>query len=230
MPLENTPIKDTEGDKKNEDGSIVSILPAQKKLLADFSKSCLLKFFLTEGEKLIMVTSNAFSNDEQAEFSLVGNLIGLVCKYIFQPAEESAFMFFAASNKDFAEIDPLRKYLQVMTAIGTGGFIFAKTCGRQFILVVHTEAWASESCVALLQAYCLYCVFMALNGISEAYAYSKGNEATMATLRRLMVLNTICYISLSLYLSQNMGVIGLVYANCANMLLRSIACLAYTFK
>ena len=139
-------------------------------------------------------------------------------------------MFFAASNKDLAEIDPLRKYLQVMTAIGTGGFIFAKTCGRQFILVVHTEAWASESCVALLQAYCLYCAFMALNGISEAYAYSKGNEATMATLRRLMVINTICYISLSLYLSQEMGVIGLVYANCANMLLRSIACLAYTFK
>lgn len=64
MPLETTPIKDTLGDKKNEDGSIVSILPAQKKLLTDFSKSCLLKFFLTEGEKLIMVTSNAFSKDE----------------------------------------------------------------------------------------------------------------------------------------------------------------------
>ena len=89
-----------------------------------------------------------------------------------------------------------------MIAIGTGGFIFAKTCGRQFIQVVHTDKWASESCVELLQAYCLYCIFMALNGISEAYAFSKGTDSTLKTLRWLMLLNTGLYVALSLVLSQ----------------------------
>ena len=88
-----------------------------------------------------------------------------------------------------------------MTAIGTGGFIFAKTCGRQFIMLVYSERWASLTCEELLQAYCLYCVFMGLNGVSEAFAFAKGNEVTLQKLRWLMVLNSIGYISLSFLLS-----------------------------
>lgn len=89
-----------------------------------------------------------------------------------------------------------------MTAIGTGGFIFAKMCGKHFIFIVYSDRWASESCENLLQAYCLYCVFMALNGISEAYAFSKGTEATLKKLRWLMVVNSVGYIALSYFLSQ----------------------------
>ena len=88
-----------------------------------------------------------------------------------------------------------------MTAIGTGGFIFAKTCGRQFILLVYSEKWDSDSCEQLLEAYCLYCVFMALNGISEAYAFSKGSEATLQKLRWIMVVNSFAYIGMSYFLS-----------------------------
>ena len=117
-----------------------------------------------------------------------------------------------------------------MTAVGTGGFIFAKTCGRQFILLVYSDRWASESCEELLQAYCLYCVFMGLNGVSEAFAFARGNEATLKRLRWLMVLNSVGYFALSLVLCQNVGIVGLIYANCANMFLRATTCIHYTFQ
>lgn len=139
-------------------------------------------------------------------------------------------MLFSASKKDSAEVEPLRKYMQAMTAIGTGGYIFATTCGRQFIYIIWAEKWASDSCVALLQAYCLYCVFMALNGISEAYAFSKGAESTLKTLRWLMLFNTGIYVALSLVLSQQIGIVGLVYANCINMFIRTSTCIYFTFK
>ena len=99
-----------------------------------------------------MVSTDTFSIAEQAEYSLVSNLIGLVCKYIFQPAEESAYMAFSFSTSSDQKksvdeaIDNLRRYLQAMTAIGTGGYIFAKMCGKYFILIVYTEKWANESC------------------------------------------------------------------------------------
>lgn len=117
-----------------------------------------------------------------------------------------------------------------MTGIGTGGFIFAKTCGKPFILLVYSEKWASSSCHDLLQAYCLYCCFMALNGILEAYAFSKGTDVTLKKLRWLMVLNSVGYIGLSYGLSVQIGIVGLVYANCLNMLLRTISCLYFTFR
>mgnify|MGYP001110719995 CR=1 FL=1 len=90
---------------------MVTVLPGHVDLLREFTMSSLFKFILTEGEKLIMVGTSSFSVSEQAEYSLVSNLIGLVCKYIFQPAEESAFMFFSAQDKKEVEVDTLRRYL-----------------------------------------------------------------------------------------------------------------------
>ena len=71
---------------------------------------------------------------------------------------------------------------------------------------------------------------MGLNGVSEAFAFAKGNEITLAKLRWLMVLNSVAYIALSFFLSQKIGIVGLVYANCANMLLRATSCIYYTFR
>ena len=96
-------------------------------------------------------------------------------------------------------------------------------------MLVYSERWASPTCEELLQAYCLYCVFMGLNGVSEAFAFAKGNEVTLQKLRWLMVLNSIGYISLSFLLSQRLGIVGLVYANCVNMFLRATSCVYYTF-
>ena len=145
----------------------------------------------------------------------MANLIGLVCRFIFQPAEESASILFSSTQKP--DLNSLRKYLQIMIAIGSGAIIFSKTCGMQFLLIIYSNKWATESCYELLQAYCIYCFFMAMNGIAEAYVFAKGSTDVLKTLRKLMLLNSITYIGLSYFLSQSLGIIGLVYSNCFNM-------------
>ena len=67
----------------------------------------------------------------------------------------------------------------------------------QFILIVYSERWATETCFELLKAYCTYCFFMAMNGIAEAYVFSKGNSDTLKVLRQLMMVNSISYIGMS---------------------------------
>ena len=49
-------------------------------------------------------------------------------------------------------------------------------------------------------------------------------------LRKLMLANTVIYLALSLVLVSYIGIVGLVYANCFNMLLRATSCVHFTFK
>lgn len=69
----------------------------ESNLVGEFSKSCVLKFFLTEGEKIIMIQFALLSDN--AEYSLVTGLLGIVCRFIFTPCEEACYIMFA--KKDF---------------------------------------------------------------------------------------------------------------------------------
>ena len=45
-----------------------------------------------------------------------------------------------------------------------------------------------------------------------------------------MILNSISFIAMSYVLSQAIGISGLVYANCINMLIRSFTCIYFAVK
>jgi len=158
-----------------------------------------LKFLLTEGEKILIVGSAQFESSVQAEFSLVASLIGLVARFIFQPAEEAAYIVFSGSKQ--SDLATLRQWLQAVLAIGFSAIVFSQLCGANFILIVYKEKWSTESCTYLLHAYCIYCFFMAYNGISEAYAFAKAPPEVLKFLRNLMLVNSVSYIGLSYFLS-----------------------------
>jgi oligosaccharide translocation protein RFT1 len=67
--------------------------PIQKTLVYEFSKSCVMKFFLSEGEKFVMIYMALLGTS--AEYSLVAGLVGLICRFVFQPIEETSFILFA---------------------------------------------------------------------------------------------------------------------------------------
>ena len=117
--------------------------------------------------------------------------------------------------------------MQVMLAIGTGAIIFSQTCGYQFIHIVYSEKWATDTCFELLKAYCVYCFFMAMNGIAEAYVFAKGDSETLKTLRQLMMVNSVMYIGMSYFFAQQFGIVGLIYGNCFNMFARSTSCIYF---
>jgi O-antigen/teichoic acid export membrane protein len=66
--------------------------------------------------------------------------------------------------------------------IGVASIIFSIVCGSPFILLVYSEKWASESTVNIMRAYCVNLLFMALNGMAEAFAYGLANQKVLESL------------------------------------------------
>lgn len=162
--------------------------------LQNFTQVCLLKFILTEGEKIVIFYFTSRDNQDSstlrqaAEFGLISNLISIICRFIFQPLEEIAFNLFSKlkdskPKSDEAEklhpIEILVQYMAAMLGIGICAIIFSQVCSHDFILLVYSETWATESTVKIMKAYCIYLMFMAMNGMSEAFAYGLANQKVL---------------------------------------------------
>lgn len=76
-----------------------------------------------------------------------------------------------------------------------------------------------------MRAYCVNLTFMALNGMSEAFAYGLANQKVLESLQGLLIYNSVIYVLAVLFFSNKFGVIGLVYANCINMAVRGFCSL-----
>jgi len=230
------------------------MLPQQIADLYNFARICVLKFVVTEGEKLMIFyfTASKDAKDprmmqEAAELGLVANLISIVCRFIFQPLEEIAFNVFSKLQRSEAPKEPssakeskddddenepnskpdeavriLVQYMAAMLGIGACAIMFSQVCSEQFIHLAFSKRWATPSTVRIMQAYCGYLMFMAANGMSEAFAYGLANEAVLLKLQGLMIINAAFYIALNLSFSSYFGIIGLVYANCINMGVRAV--------
>ena len=70
--------------------------------------------------------------ETSAEYSLVAGLIGLVCRFIFQPIEETSFIMFAKEGEKL-----LKKWLSVVLAIGTCAIIFSYINGLTFLRLAY---------------------------------------------------------------------------------------------
>ena len=60
--------------------------PEHHELLHEFAKAVGLKYLLSEGEMLLMIGLNLMkitSTEQMAEYSLIGGLVGLVCRFLF---------------------------------------------------------------------------------------------------------------------------------------------------
>lgn len=102
-----------------------------------------MKFFLSEGEKFVMIYMALL--ETSAEYSLVAGLVGLICRFIFQPIEETSFILFAQQGEKL-----LRKWLSAILAIGTCAVIFAYMNGKVFLRIAYGAQWGNEECLLML--------------------------------------------------------------------------------
>ena len=112
-------------------------------MVYEFSKSCIVKFFLSESEKFVMIYMALL--ETSAEYSLVAGLVGLICRFVFQPIEETSFIMFAQQGEKL-----LRKWLSAILAIGTCAIIFAYMNGRVFLRIAYGDQWANFECLLML--------------------------------------------------------------------------------
>lgn len=204
-------------------------------LTLSFAKQGIVKQLLTEGERYVMSVSPVLTFSEQATYDVVNNLGSLAARFIFRPIEDSSYFYFTQMvNRDL----PLHKQdqtkiqescqvlSQVCKTVGSIGLIvlvFGQSYARTLLTMYGGEAFvASGLPVQLLRSHCLAIVLLAINGVTECYAFATMTSAQLNSYNYVMVFLSVTFLILSYVLTYIFGPVGFIISNCINMFARII--------
>ncbi|KAJ2077459.1 Oligosaccharide translocation protein rft1 [Coemansia sp. RSA 988] len=211
--------------------------PALGGLAATFVGQSLLKFFLTQGDNMVM--AKFATADEMGVFAFVSNYGSIPARVIFLPLEEASRAMFTGlasvvpakntvSPSNTAKEPPaeLLNARRVLLTLGKLQFllgIILVVFGVLYLPILVSLARKSDSAASqALIAYCLYLPFMGINGFLEAFVHSVASRSQLLQINIRMAVFAIVYMvvavqSLSLF---NLGSAGIIFANMLNMTLR----------
>nr|XP_023417483.1 protein RFT1 homolog isoform X2 [Cavia porcellus] len=197
----------------------------EAKLTWSFFKQSFLKQILTEGI-----------------YDVVNNLGSLVARLIFQPIEESFYLFFAKvleRKKDAtlqkqediavaaAVLESLLK-LALLTGLTITVFGFAYS---QLALDIYGGAMLSSgSGPVLLRSYCLYVLLLAINGVTECFTFAAMSKEEVDRYNFMMLALSSSFLVLSYLLTRWCGSVGFIWANCFNMGIRITQSLCFIHR
>jgi len=201
-----------------------------------------LKYVLTQGDSLL-ITSLA-SLADQGAYALASNYGGLIARMLFQPIEESSRNLFAKLCADSrpvtarttpSELQTQRESLSQASKILTMILrlysiisIFAVTIGPPLapllLSIVAGKKWSSTSASTVLQTYCYYIPFLALNGVTEAFVAAVASTSDLHKQSLSMASFFILFAASAWFFIAQLqwGGSGVVAANTVNMGLRII--------
>ncbi|CAH7240058.1 protein RFT1 homolog [Phodopus roborovskii] len=204
----------------------------EAKLTWSFFKQSFLKQILTEGERYVMTFLNVLNFGDQGVYDIVNNLGSLVARLIFQPIEESFYIFFAKvleREKDAthqkqediavaaAVLESLLK-LALLTGLTITVFGFAYS---QLALDIYGGAMLSSgSGPVLMRSYCLYVLLLAINGVTECFTFAAMSKEEVDRYNFTMLALSSSFLVLSYLLTSWCGSVGFILANCFNMGIR----------
>ena len=190
-----------------------------------FQVQCFLKQILTEAERYIITFSTILSLSDQGVFDIVSSLAALPSRFLFQPIEEAVFQYFSkirnSGQKHQAKII-LETCLQIVTGVAVTMAVFGEKLGAQ-VLNIYSGDGKLNSGVELLTGWCYYQIFIAVNGISEAYAnaFMSQNHVKLHNLVYILSSVAVC-ITIPLAMSKDFKMVSFVLGNVASMSVRII--------
>lgn len=141
-----------------------------------------IKHLLTQGDRIVLSFFSSFY--DQGVYALSQNYASLVVRLVLQPMEESGRLLFARLTSDGdkgsgGSTNALRKLLVTFLKLAVYcGMVFA-CFGFNYTRVLLTillpgKSWEEGQGDAawVLSCYCFYILFLALNGITEAFVYA----------------------------------------------------------
>ncbi|XP_052045949.1 protein RFT1 homolog isoform X2 [Apodemus sylvaticus] len=214
----------------------------EARLTWSFFKQSFLKQILTEGERYVMTFLNVLNFGDQGVYDIVNNLGSLVARLIFQPVEESFYIFFAKvleREKDAslqkqddvavaaAVLESLLK-LALLTGLTITVFGFAYS---QLALDIYGGAMLSSgSGPVLMRCYCLYVLLLAVNGVTECFTFAAMSKEEVDRYNFTMLALSSSFLVLSYLLTSWCGSVGFIMANCFNMGIRITQSLSFIHR
>ena len=209
-------------------------------LSQSFLYQSLIKYILTEGEKHILILFQ--SQYDQGVFDLVFNLGSLAARLLFQYIEETSFSIWSklsviinsensrstqdnqvAQEAISASAKVLILFLKTSTLLGCLFAFFGPAYSHTLIYLLYGTQWANHTeAPKILSIYCIYILFMSLNGITEAFIHSLSERTEIIKLNYVMILFSVLYMSVCVTCLWifNLGTISMIIANCFNMFMR----------
>lgn len=223
------------------DGSIFN--PDLNKLVLSFIKQGVLKQVLTEGEKYVMSVSPVLSFSQQATYDVVNNMGSLAARFIFRPIEDSSYFYFTQTIARDIELKDqekekvkeasqvLRYVCKGVTSIGLIGFVFGQSYAGTLLLLYGGEDFVAGGLPeVLLKWHALAIVLLAVNGVTEGYMFATNTSKQIDTYNYYMAIFSVTFLLLSYQLTNMLGPVGFILANCCNMAFRISYSLSYIGK
>lgn len=198
-------------------------------LTVSFFKQGIFKQLLTEGERYMFTWFSLISLAQQGVYDVVSSFGAMAARLIFSKVEEAAYFYFSQTvtrggPKDKAETvstaDRLYQLLRSMTLIGLIVAIFGQFYSHALLHLYGGTKLSEGMGPALLRGQSIFVLFMAVNGISECFAFAAMTSKQVERYNFSLALMTVIFLALSYFLAQALGPIGFVWANCTNFTMR----------
>lgn len=203
-----------------------SFLTAQHRdLITVFAGNTLLKLFLTEGEKILLLA--VFAEKDWGVFGLVSNLGSIVLRLLFAPTEEIAYASFGQRQDHASAHWPLlRSLLLLQGSVGWIGLCFGPAFSSVVVRILYGAVWCASGAPIALAFYCVLLFLMALNGVLEAFVYATASPSWLWITQIWSVVASCALVGVA-WLVRDHGPSGLVVANCVAMSIRILVCSIY---
>ncbi|XP_037090773.1 protein RFT1 homolog, partial [Pollicipes pollicipes] len=208
---------------------------AQTALTWSFFKQGLLKQLLTEGERYLMTAFHMLDFAEQGVYDVVANLGSLAARFLFQPVEENAYVFFARTVQRGKALSPassrvLHDLLRGMTLLGLLAVTFGWSYSHLLLRLYGGALLTEGGAVRLLRAQCCYVLLLAVNGVLECYTFAVMMQDEINGYNRRLVTLSVIFVGSTWILTKWFGGVGFILANCVNMLSRIFVCYRFVSR
>lgn len=190
-----------------------------------------------------MSVSPVLSLGQQATYDVVNNMGSLAARFIFRPIEDSSFFYFTQTIARDVELkdqkqDKVREASQVLrnvckgvTSIGLVGFVFGQSYAGTLLLLYGGHDFVAGGLPELLLRWHAFAiVLLAVNGVTEGYMFATNTSKQIDTYNYYMAIFSVTFLVLSYQLTNFLGPVGFILANCANMAFRISYSLSYIGK
>jgi len=201
----------------------VAIDNNMKSTVAVFWRQSLQKWLLENGEKVVL----AFMGNatQQGVYVIVERLGSIVVRLVLQPVEE---MTITTLGKLRGQRHIFRNWFLLLTFVGLTFACYASAYVHLLLHVLYGNAISNTTSAPFaLSWYCVYVLFMAVNGMLEAFVQATASLVDISHYNRWMLLFTLIYMCAVLCLLPLFGAAGLIMANILKMLCRIVVCSLY---